>query len=107
MESISFYKLLDFLNSQTEYLFNIMHMKQLRDFATCYFGGSAGQQRVSKDFLTELVIPLPPLPKQKEIAEHIKQIRSDAKKLQNEAEQILSDAKQQVEKMILGEQNNE
>ena len=91
----------------TEYLFNIMHMKQLRDFAICYFGGSAGQQRVSKDFFAELVIPLPPLSKQKEIAEHIKQIRSDAKKLQNEAEQILSDAKQQVEKMILGEQNNE
>jgi restriction endonuclease S subunit len=50
-----------------------------------------------------LLIPLPPLPKQKEIAEHIRSIRTQAKQLQAEAEQILQAAKHQVEKMILGE----
>ena len=50
----------------------------------------------------KLLIPLPPLPKQKEIAEHIRNIRSQAKQLQSKAEQILQDAKHQVEKMILG-----
>ena len=49
-----------------------------------------------------LLIPLPPLQKQKEIAGYIRSIRSQAKQLQSEAEQIMQDAKHQVEKMILG-----
>lgn len=51
----------------------------------------------------KLLIPLPPLPKQKEIAGYIRSIRAQAKQLQAEAEQIMQDAKHQVEKMILGE----
>lgn len=61
------------------------------------------QSGIGIELLRNIKIYLPPLEKQKEIAEHIKQIRSDAKKLQSESEQILSYAKQQVEKMILGE----
>lgn len=52
----------------------------------------------------KLLIPLPSLPKQKEIAGHIRNIRTQAKQLQSEAVQIMQDAKHQVEKMILGEQ---
>ena len=51
----------------------------------------------------KFLIPLPPLPKQKEIASHIKEVRKQAKQLQVEADRILQDAKYQVEKMILGE----
>lgn len=45
------------------YLFYIMHVKKLLEYATNFFGGNAGQQRVSKDFLLNLEIPLPPLDK--------------------------------------------
>lgn len=63
----------------------------------------AVQANINSQEYKSLTIPLPPLPKQKEIAEHIRGIRAQAKQLQTEAEQILQDAKHQVEKMILGE----
>ena len=43
-----------------------------------------------------------PFEKQKEIAEHISNIRTQAKQLKNEADMILQNAKQKVERMILG-----
>lgn len=52
--------------------------------------------------MLNIEIPLPPLEKQNEIAEHIAGIRTQAKDLQQEAEQILAEAKNQVEQMILG-----
>ena len=61
------------------------------------------QSGIGIDLLKTVKIPFPPLPKQKEIAEQIRGIRTQAKQLQAEAEQILQDAKHQVEKMILGE----
>lgn len=64
----------------------------------------AVQANINSQEYKSLTIPLPPLPKQKEIAEHIRSIRTQAKQLQSEAEQILQDAKHQVKKMILGEQ---
>jgi restriction endonuclease S subunit len=48
--------------------------------------------------------PLPPLKKQNQIAEHISQIREQAKQLQTEAKLGLKQAKQEIETMILGEE---
>ena len=50
-----------------------------------------------------LEIPLPPLEKQNEIADHIQTIRDQAKQLRAEAAAGLEMAKQGVEVMILGE----
>lgn len=61
------------------------------------------QSGVGLDLLKTISIPLPPLSKQIEIAEHIKEIRLQAKQLEIESEQILTDAKKEIEKMILGE----
>lgn len=85
------------------YLFYIMHVKKLLEYATNSFGGNAGQQRVSKDFLLNLKIPLPPLDKQIDIASKLQEIQNKAKQLKNEADMILQEAKQKVERMILGE----
>lgn len=63
----------------------------------------AGQPHVYAKDIYSIQIPLPPLSKQIEIAEHIKEIRSQAKQLEIESEQILTDAKKEIEKMILGE----
>lgn len=85
-----------------EYLHVILHMKCVRETAMLYFGGSAGQQRVSASFLENFNLPLPPLTKQQEIANHIYAIRQQAKQLQEEGKSILENAKKEVEQMIIG-----
>lgn len=85
-----------------EYLHVILHMKCVRETAMLYFGGSAGQQRVSASFLENFNLPLPPFIKQQEIANHIYAIRQQAKQLQEEGKSILENAKKEVEQMIIG-----
>ena len=85
-----------------EYLHVILHMKCVRETAMLYFGGSAGQQRVSYSFLENFNLPLPTLAKQQEIANHIYAIRQQAKQLQREGKSILENAKNEVEQMIIG-----
>lgn len=85
-----------------EYLHVILHLKCVRETATLYFGGSAGQQRVSASFLENFNLPLPSFTKQQEIANHINAIRQQAKQLQEEGKSILENAKKEVEQMIIG-----
>lgn len=85
-----------------EYLHVILHMKCVRDTAMLYFGGSAGQQRVSSTFLKNFDLPLPPKEKQLEIANHVYSMRQQAKTLQEEGKHLLEQAKKEVEQMILG-----
>ena len=84
-----------------EYLHVILHMKCVRETAMLYFGGSAGQQRVSSSFLENFNLPLPPKEKQVEIANHVYNMRQQAKALQEEGKAILEQAKRKVEGMIL------
>lgn len=84
-----------------DYLHVILHMKCVRETAMLYFGGSAGQQRVTKSFLENFSIPLPPLNKQQEIADHIYALRQQAKNLQEEGNTILENAKREIEQMIM------
>ena len=86
-----------------EYLHVILHMKCVRETAMLYFGGSAGQQRVPASFLENFNIPLPPKEKQVEIANHVYELRQQAKILQVEGKHILEAAKQEVEQMIIGQ----
>ena len=90
-----------------EFLHVILHMKCVRETAMLYFGGSAGQQRVSSSFLENFNLPLPPKEKQVEIANHVYTMRQQAKALQQEGKEILEQAKQKVEAMILGGKQNE
>lgn len=84
-----------------EYLHVILHMKCVRETAMLYFGGSAGQQRVSSSFLENFNLPLPPKEKQVEIANHVYKMRQQAKALQEEGKAILEQAKREVEQMIM------
>ena len=86
-----------------EYLHVILHMRCIRDTAMLFFGGSAGQQRVSSSFLENFNLPLPPKKVQIDIANHIYAIRKQAKALQEEGKAILERAKKEVEQMIMGE----
>lgn len=78
-----------FFNSQ----FSIDIVKIYSSIATILY--------INNNNLLNLRIPLPPLEKQNQIANHIHQIRSKVKLLKNEANKILEDAKQNIEKMIL------
>lgn len=84
-----------------EYLHVILHMKCVRETAMLFFGGSAGQQRVPASFLENFNIPLPSIGKQVEIANHVYELRQQAKELQEEGMRILEEAKLEVEQMIL------
>lgn len=85
-----------------EYLHVILHMKCVREMAMLYFGGSAGQQRVSTSFLENFNLPLPSLEEQQEIVNHIDSIRQQAKQRQEKGKAILEKAKKEVEQMIIG-----
>jgi len=62
----------------------------------------AVQSNINSEEYKSLKVPIPPIAKQNEIAEHIQTIRDNAKKLKVEAVQDLENAKIEVEKMILG-----
>lgn len=83
------------------YLHVILHMKCVRETAMLYFGGSAGQQRVSSAFLENFNLPFPSKDKQIEIASHVYAIRQKGKALQEEGKAILEEAKRNVESMII------
>ena len=62
----------------------------------------AVQSNINAEEYKSLPIPLPPLEKQNEIATHISQIRNKANVLKQEGKDFLEQAKQEVERMILG-----
>ena len=80
------------------YLFEILKCLDLGVVIT----GSA-QPQITRQNLKKFSIPVPPITKQIEIADHISQIRAQAKQLQHEAAEVLATAKSEIERMILGE----
>jgi len=85
-----------------DFIYLLLRNKRVLENAQNFFGGSAGQQRVSVDFLKNFKIPLPPLEIQEEIAAHIQSIRQQATDLEREAKAEVERAKAEVEAMILG-----
>lgn len=64
-----------------EFIYNLLRTKLVREKATSTFTGSAGQQRVPKSFLDELLIPIPPIKKQNEINKYISNLKNQIKEL--------------------------
>lgn len=62
----------------------------------------AVQANINSEEFRQMIIPLPPLAKQQEIADHITALRHQAVQLQQEGKEALEKAKQEVEQMILG-----
>lgn len=83
----------------TLYLSEILKLKQ-KEIYNLQQG--AGQPHVYARDLEKINIPIPSLQKQNEIAVHISKIRSKANALKKEGKEILEQAKQEVERMILG-----
>ena len=86
----------------TYYLMNLLNTALYQNIILKNSVGGA-QPNISETAILNLLIPLPPIEKQNEIAGYIANIRNQAKQLQTEAAQILTDAKAKVELLILGE----
>ncbi len=68
-----------------DYLYHLLRTRTVREDAINYFTGSAGQQRVPKAYLENLIIPAPPLSIQKEVISNIDKIKSQIKELNKQA----------------------
>lgn len=73
-------------SNQTDihFILQILRTDLVIEQAKLHFKGSAGQQRVPKEFLENLQIPLPPLQIQKEMVENIEQKTSQISKMSQE-----------------------
>ena len=83
----------------TKYLFEVLKLQQ-KDIYRLQTG--AAQPHVYAADLQMLNIPIVSIDKQREIVNHIADIRTKAKALQAEGKAILEDAKHKVEQMIIG-----
>ncbi|MCI5127562.1 MAG: restriction endonuclease subunit S [Candidatus Electrothrix sp. AUS3] len=93
-------------NDNNEYISNFLRSRAVVAQTKCLMSGNT-LPRLQFEDIQKLLIPLPPLPKQTEIADHITRIRNNAKQLKQEAKQGLEQAKQEVEAMILGEDSSD
>lgn len=78
-------------NVLIEYIHYILRDKRILESAQNSFGGSAGQQRVSRSYLKSIKIPLLPIEAQKQIVELYTQAQ-EAKQSKNEEAQSLLDS---------------
>ena len=88
------------ININTLYIHHLLRMPVVLKDAQKSFTGSAGQQRVPKNYLENLRIPLPPLYLQNEIVEHIAALRTEQKELRQKALLLRQQATQQFEQTI-------
>jgi type I restriction enzyme S subunit len=82
------------------YIHALLRCKMILKYATSFFTGSAGQQRVPKSFLENLNIPLPDKPIQDEIVAHINSEKGEIKNKKAEAEKLRNEALVKFEKAI-------
>jgi len=75
----------------SEWIWFYLRQQHIREEATKYFTGSVGQQRVPKEFLENLLLPLPSLPEQKRVVARIEALFSkidEIKRLRKEANDL-------------------
>lgn len=84
-----------------DYVYLILRHSEVLKAAQGSFGGSAGQQRVSSQYMKSIVIPFPSKDIQQSIVDVVKERKQRAKQLQMEGTVMLEKAKQEIEKLIL------
>ena len=85
------------------FLWALLTDEHILEAAQGMFSGSAGQQRVPDTFLKKFPIILPPLKKQKALADKVFSALNKAKALCEQAEYEWTTAKKRFEKELLGD----
>jgi len=80
----------------------LLRLEALLNDATKHFTGSAGQQRVPLSYLKNLLVPVPPIDIQKEIANHVQKIYDDAEKVKMKGLKSINEAEHRFEQLIFG-----
>lgn len=83
-----------------DYIYHFLRLNIVLKDAMSHFTGSAGQQRVPKSYLEELLIPLPEYAKQVEISDHLYHLKESKMKLFNDVEKFKHQANDEFEKVI-------
>lgn len=83
-----------------DYIYHFLRLDIVLKDAMSHFTGSAGQQRVPKSYLEELLIPIPQYEKQTEISNHLYQLKDLKIKLFNKVEELKRQANEEFEKAI-------
>jgi type I restriction enzyme, S subunit len=87
-------------NFLIEFVYHLLRLEAVRQDATTHFTGSAGQQRVPKSFLENLVVPVPPLSVQLDFISIIDKMKGEMKTLVIDAENNRKQAIKEFEKAI-------
>ena len=74
---------------RTKYIHLILRDERILQNAENFFGGSAGQQRVSKDFLLQLPIPVPPEAVQQQVIKIMDDAYEAKRRMEQEAKDLL------------------
>lgn len=82
------------------FILQILRTDLVVEQAKVHFKGSAGQQRVPKEFLENLQIPLPSLQIQKEMVENIEQKTSQISKMSQERIALQNSIESKLQKMF-------
>jgi type I restriction enzyme S subunit len=97
-------------NNKTDFNLNFLHYILRTNMvlinAMTYVTGTAGQQRVPKEFLENLQIPVPPLEIQNKITNRIQNIKNEIQVLKQQAEQNKKDALNEFEAEIFTNKMN-
>jgi len=89
-------------NVLIDYIYILLRHRDVLKAAQSSFGGSAGQQRVSCQYLKSIILPVPDFATQNAIVEEVYKIKDRAKLLLQEGDAISNEVKQKVEKLIIG-----
>jgi len=73
-----------------KYIHFILRDERILKNAENFFGGSAGQQRVSKDFLLNLLIPVPPIEIQQQIIDIMDAAYEEQRQKEQQAQELLA-----------------
>ena len=81
----------------SEYLFYFLSSERFREEGTKNMGGAVGHKRVSKEFIENYGIPIPPLPEQKRLVALLDELFEKLEKAKENAQKNLANAKELFE----------
>jgi restriction endonuclease S subunit len=88
-------------NINSIYLMSLLNLPIFQKLILRNSNGGA-QPNISETDIMRISIPVPPLDKQKEIAEHITDIRQQAQQLKDKTKEALKKASEEIEKILIG-----